>query len=134
MRERIMQGLRKAGNTFLDIDERYANAIYDRTGGDEALENPFTAVGMMGRAVPIKDTEGFIKANIHESLGGLGPRTLQEHNIGVRNDRLMLGANISSRYLLPAGGVTLAGKGLYDLAVGFGGEADQQEPGQLPLY
>ena len=39
----------------------------------------------------------------------------------------LLGANVASRYALPAGGVTLAGEALYDLATGFGGTADQPE-------
>jgi hypothetical protein len=58
-------------------------------------------------------------------------------------DSALLAANIGSRYLLPAGGVTLAGKGLYDLTQGlyaaasatpvFGGPEDGAQPGQLPL-
>ena len=39
-----------------------------------------------------------------------------------------VGANVASRYALPAGGVTLAGKGLYDLTQMM---MDQQTSGTL---
>ena len=42
-------------------------------------------------------------------------------------------SNIAVRYGLPAAGLTLAGKGLYDLTIAFGGGADYQEQGQLPF-
>ena len=42
-------------------------------------------------------------------------------------------ANAVPKYVLPAAGVTLAGKGLMDMAASFGGPADQQEPGQISL-
>ena len=42
-------------------------------------------------------------------------------------------ANAVPKYVLPAAGVTLAGKGLIDLATSFGGPADQQQPGQINM-
>ena len=44
-----------------------------------------------------------------------------------------MATNIGYRYGLPAAGLTLAGKGLYDLTAQFGNAADYQEPGQLSL-
>ncbi len=48
-------------------------------------------------------------------------------------DAGVFSANVASRYLLPAGGVTLAGKGLYDLTTQFGGKADQPEENTLSI-
>jgi hypothetical protein len=42
----------------------------------------------------------------------------------------MLGVNAAARYALPAGGVTLAGKGLYDLTQMM---MDQQSSGTIDL-
>ena len=48
-------------------------------------------------------------------------------------DAGLFATNVASRYMLPAGGITLAGKGLYDLTAAFGNGADYPEQGQLPL-
>lgn len=113
-RQYIMDGLRKAGNAFLDMDERYANAIEDRLPSNPNVVQGFAG---FGSAIPIREMNPFAA----------------ESRKDMFIDSAVLGANIASRYLLPAGGVTLAGKGLYDLTIGFGGEADQQEPSQLVL-
>jgi len=42
-------------------------------------------------------------------------------------------ANAFPKYAIPAAGVALAGRGVMDIAAGFGGPADQQESGQLML-
>ncbi len=42
-------------------------------------------------------------------------------------------ASAVSKYAIPAAGVALAGRGVMDIAAGFGGPADQQESGQLML-
>ena len=42
-------------------------------------------------------------------------------------------ASAVPKYVLPAAGITLAGKGLMDLATAFGGPADQQQSGQIAL-
>ena len=132
-RQTVMDGLRKAGNAFLDMDERYANAIFDGTGGDNAMKTFFGNVGMTSRAAPIKELDKFFNTSVYEAKGGYGPRDAKAHRVGQAVDAGYMASNIAARYLLPAGGITLAGKGLYDLTVGFGGEADQQEPAQLPL-
>ena len=62
-----------------------------------------------------------------------GPETKMQR--GARNamEYALPAANTVPKYVLPAAGVTLAGKGLIDLAASFGGPADQQEPGQILL-
>ena len=62
-----------------------------------------------------------------------GPETKMQR--GARNamEYALPAVNAVPKYVLPAVGVTLAGKGLMDLAAAFGGPADQQEPGQIAL-
>ena len=42
-------------------------------------------------------------------------------------------ASAVPKYVIPAAGVALAGRGVMDIAAGFGGPADEQESGQLML-
>ena len=42
-------------------------------------------------------------------------------------------AGYATRYVAPAVGVTLAGKGLIDIANSFGGPADEPQPNELRL-
>jgi len=42
-------------------------------------------------------------------------------------------ASTVPKYIIPAAGVALAGRGVMDIAAGFGGPADQQESGQISL-
>ncbi len=42
-------------------------------------------------------------------------------------------ASAVPKYVIPAAGVALAGRGVMDIAAGFGGPADQQESGQISL-
>ena len=62
-----------------------------------------------------------------------GPETRVQR--GARNavEYALPAVNAVPKYVLPAAGVTLAGKGLMDLATAFGGPADQQQPGQISL-
>jgi hypothetical protein len=62
-----------------------------------------------------------------------GPETRMQR--GARNamEYALPAASAVPKYVLPAAGVTLAGKGLMDLAAAFGGPADQQQPGQISL-
>jgi hypothetical protein len=133
MRKQIMDGLRKAGSAFLDMDERYANALEEQS---KKVEHPniVQGLGVLGRAIPIRDHKGYLPVGSdYEFKGGHGPKELRHHRQESLHDNVILSANIASRYLLPAGGVTLAGKGLYDLTVGFGGTADEPQPAQIAL-
>ena len=62
-----------------------------------------------------------------------GPETRMQR--GARNamEYALPAASAVPKYVLPAAGVTLAGKGLMDLAAAFGGPGDQQQPGQISL-
>ena len=113
-----MQQLRKAGKALLDADERYANKV------GESINPKTQPIAELTRAVPIR-------------------HMLEPSNATTRAEKVidaaMVGgittANVAARYALPAGGITLAGKGLYDLTMklAYGGPADQQEKGQLSL-
>ena len=99
--------LRKAGKTLLDLDEAYARKLVP----DQAKQ----PVAAMTRGSSIRDfmeSENFGDSQVEKlvnsaALGGLAT------------------ANIASRYALPAGGVTLAGAALVELA-GQIGEQTQQ--------
>ena len=67
----------------------------------------------------------FRKGAVENAPGGAVGEALFNYGLPV--------VNAVPKYVLPAAGVTLAGKGLYDLATQFGGAADQPEPNQLSL-
>ena len=116
MLDRVKQGLRKAGDKLLDLDAAYAA----RVGKDiDPQKNP---IAEMTRAVPIRDLIAPSKADNAKELA-----------VDIAFTSGVALANMASRYALPAGGVTLAGKALYDLTNGFGGGADQPESATLPM-
>ena len=114
-----MQQLRKAGKFLGDMDAKYAKAVQGTIKDRDSMQG---GLRELTSASPLRDT-------------------MQWHGAETRNEYLQAAAlntavgtaNVASRYMLPAGGVTLAGKALYDLTTQFGGVADQQEPGQLSL-
>ena len=110
-----MGQLRKAGQALADMDRAYANKVASHI---DPKKHPLAE---MGSAAPLVDI-----------FGGTADSQAESIMLGAMNTGVMA-ANVASRYALPAGGVTLAGKGLYDLAVGFGGPADGQEPNQLSM-
>ena len=143
-RQSMMDALRSAKDRLLSFDEKYANAIFDRTGGQNVMDSGLVNhVGMISRALPFKESDRYFATSPYEARGGYGPRDKDSQRMGSRIDKGLIAANVASRYLLPAGGVTLAGKGLYDLTQGlyaaasatpvFGGPEDGAQPGQLPL-
>ena len=93
-----MEQLRKAGRALGDMDKAYTDAVRKVP----AFNNP-------GYGVPLN--EMFIHPNQGE--GWKERRIVDAMAAGV------LTANVASRYALPTGGLTLAGKGLYDLTVGL---------------
>jgi hypothetical protein len=114
-----MGGLRKAGAFLGDMDAKYAKAV------EGTIENPSSWTGAargMSSAVPIRDLTTFHGAETRDQV-------LQ----AIALNSSVGGANIAARYALPAGGVTLAGKGLMDMAAAFGSQADEPAPSQLPL-
>ena len=102
---------RGALDAVLDFDQRYADRVKSDMGGAE-------------------------KRPMGVLTGGTSMREIFEYPAENAAQRVQEGiataTNLGYRYGLPAAGVTLAGKALYDLT--FGNEADQQEQGQLSLY
>ncbi len=96
---RILEMLKAGGQKLEGMDNRYADAVYDRLGGQQA--NPLLG---MTSSVPIMDI-------VRQDAGGVPAMMAQKYGA--------IGANVASRYALPAGGVMLAGKGLADLTNGL---------------
>ena len=71
------------------------------------------------------------KGEIDQGIYGPERRITQ----GARNalEYALPVASTVPKYAIPAAGVALAGRGVMDLAAGFGGSADQQESGQISL-
>lgn len=111
-----MNQLRKAGKALADMDRAYAGKVAQHI---DPHKQPILEVGS---AVPLGDLfhGGHADTTTEKAL-------LAAMNVGVA------GANVASRYALPAGGVTLAGKALYDLTTQFGGQGDQPTSSQLSL-
>lgn len=121
-----MNILRKAGQAIRDFDDSYsekiANFYLDRFDKSS------------------KTTADVIKSTIGLSAGGAIPSTKKFTDVSAGNKSIenalgyaMPAVSAVSKYVLPAAGVTLAGKGLYDLTIAFGSPADGQEPNQLSL-
>ena len=141
MRNSMMNALRKAGSRFKDFDTAYAEKL---TPGFTEADTFLGMIGNYGRGVPLHEVPRGIPMSEYEAIGGIGPRTQGQARTGAFVDAGLMAANVASRYALPAGGITLAGKGLFDLTQGlyaaadatpvFGGPEDGSQPGQLPLY
>lgn len=95
MRAALMDLLGKGGQYISDVDRAYADKIYEM-GGREKM-NPFVA---FTSTAPIQD---LLQQDMSHS------RMFQAQKYGL------IGTNLASRYALPAGGLTLAGKGLVDI-------------------
>jgi len=121
-----MQQLRKAGKALQDFDTAYADKI--EKGVQENMAN------MPGPRGVLEGFRGMTSAvPLDQIYVDQGASNAKEKAMSIAMNTGVFAANVGSRYMLPAGGLTLAGKGLYDLTTQFGGTADQQEPGQLSL-
>ena len=116
----MREQLRKAGRALLDADAAYANKLYSEKM-PEGMQ--------IGHAMPIEQAASYVQLppNPTEEQPILGTIARHGANAGL------VAANVAARYALPAGGVTLAGAGLIDLASKFGGAADYPEEQQLTL-
>ena len=125
-RQTAMDALRKAGSKLNQMDTAYAEALVP-----EPATSMVGTIGAFGRGVPISE--------IYNAMPRMDGGVLRDARPDERNyvdalyETALYAGNIGSRYALPAGGVTLAGKGLYDLTAAFGNGADYPEEGQLPL-
>ena len=107
--------LRKAGSMMLDADAAYARALVPK-GTDAPFAKATRGSSLREfRDVDMMDEGGLLaKALTMGTVGGLGV------------------ANVAARYGLPAGGITLAGKGLMDLTGMFVGENEQTSGTLMP--
>lgn len=129
-----MDGLRMAGSKLDQFDIKYANAVKQRVhGGDQSGTRGLIGDILGARAGDVEIDEDVLK---------LAPLLAQ---LGARGTQYGIPAvGYAARYGAPAAGITLAGKGLFDISQGlyaqasatpvFGGPEDGQQPGQLPLY
>ncbi len=111
-RKTAMDGLRKAGKFLGDIDQSYTEKVREVPMFDN-----------MGSNVSFRETYQYPNQGENRTERAI----VEAFTAGVA------ATNIASKYALPAGGVTLAGKGLLDMAARFGSPADEPEPNQLPL-
>jgi hypothetical protein len=123
-----LEMLRKAGSAFMDFDKKYADAVY-RPGMDRVTTNtqaiPFS--DFVGGGIDVRDEAGIKVPGL--ATGGSRIDAFNQ----VMADAPYIAANAGVRYGLPAAGVTIAGKALYDMTAAFGNGADYPEQGQLPL-
>ena len=107
-----MLGIRKAGEALANFDRGYADRAYNDLGGEEApLRGALGGMGVLDLGVdPVPD-------NLRDRI------IVEAMRAGA------VGTNIGYRYGLPAAGVTLAGKGLYDLTAEMGNTTE----GELPM-
>jgi len=137
--------LRKAGSKLMDLDRQYADyAVKGMTDDDPRRKQYGTALAdIMGtdRANYMNDQRGSWMGgdnggDVVNAWSGSRTPSSPVEDLGSHHrlmDLVQMADNVGVRYGLPAAGVTLAGKGLYDITASFGGGADYQEPGQLPL-
>ena len=110
-RQQLMEMLGALGNRIRDVDDKYAAAVKER------LSVPREELG--------NSRINILRNMAAEVIGspvtrGLGEAVYDTNNMGQRilHEGLRYGAPVASagvRYVLPAAGVTAAGKGLYDL-------------------
>lgn len=122
----MLEQLRKAGKALQAFDTAYADKIEEGVKANMAK--------MPGPRGVLEGFRGMTSAvPLDQIYVDQGASNAKERAMSIAMNTGVFAANAGSRYLLPAGGVTLAGKALYDLTTQFGGAADQQEPGQLSL-
>lgn len=130
-----MDLLRKAGSAIRKFDDAYSEKIsnfyadrYEKS--DKSKLDMFKAMAgtILGGGNPSTRFDGWeVTPN---SKGKINPTEKKMAN--VLNAVLPIESAIV-KYALPAAGVTLAGKGLYDLTMQFGGAADRPEPNTLSM-
>ena len=124
-----MQQLRKAGQAIRKADDAYAGAI---RGALDKAPNSVKVIGSMGAGLPITyKPEPSTQAEIRRDAPEYTDKQVSQHqNAEMAMAYGLLGVNAGVRYGIP---LTAAGLALNALSHQFGGQADQQERGQLPL-
>jgi hypothetical protein len=137
--------LRKAGSKLMDLDRQYADfAVKGMTDDDPRRKQYGTALGdIMGndRAEYMNNQPGSWmggdnSGDVVNAWSGARTASSPVEDLGMHHrmmDLAQMSDNIGVRYGLPAAGVTLAGKGLYDMTAAFGNGADYPSERELPL-
>jgi len=141
-----MEVRRKAGDMLKQIveslqgaDDKYSARIRDMyKDANPVVRTLGTGIGgglpSLRKATlsPFTDNP-VVRDKMGRPVGRYGPETY----IGQKQRQLveygLPAVNAVPKYIIPAAGVALAGRGVMDIAAGFGGPADQQESGQLML-
>ena len=123
MRERIMEGLRMAGQRLQDFDQMYSDAVKKRVYGDD----PSGTRGIIGDALGGRWGDVEVDDELLQSVPNYIQAGARAYQYGVP------AVGYTARYAAPAAGIALAGKGLMDIAGSFGGQADEPSPTTLPL-
>ena len=122
---------RKAGemldsiiNKLREFDDGYTTRINKMYEGYGPIGKTIGAVA--GGGYP-----SLRKGEIDQSIYGPERRITQ----GTRNalEYALPAISVVPKYVIPAAGVALAGRGVSDIVDSFGGPADQQQPGELSL-
>lgn len=111
MRSQIMGALRKAGDAIGAVDDKVQGSIRYALGERDGL-------------MSVNNRLDLAKALYADVMHG------SRHEV---DDTWQGKAYLAGTRAMQAGGLTLAGKGLYDLAAQFGNAADYPEDGQLRL-
>ena len=119
----VLDGLRKAGQAFNDFDAMYSDAVKKRIYGDD----PSGKKGIIGDAMGGRWGDVEVDDEILKEMPNYIQAGARAYQYGVP----LVG--YGTRYVAPAVGVTLAGKGLIDIANSFGGPADEPQPSELIL-
>ena len=111
MRERIMNGLRMAGDKLKAMDIAYAEALTPTVA-----TSTVGSIGAMGRGMPIHEIRNSLPRMGEEGLRDVLPS--ERNKLDLAYESLLYASNIGSRYALPAG----AGVGVIS---GIGGLLNQ---------
>ena len=122
-REVLTNALRKAGEELRSFDDAYSQKV----------------AAMYSGANPGVQAAAYVVGGAHPSLRKgqvdrvYGPETRMQQVGRTAMEYALPAANAVPKYVLPATGVTVAGKGLIDIATALGGGSDQQTEGTLTL-
>lgn len=126
-----MEKRRKAGDminriidSLRDIDDNYTTRINDMYKGSGPIMEPFGAV--LGGGHPSL-RKGVVEQDIY------GPERRITQGVRQALEYALPIASTVPKYVIPAAGVALAGRGVSDIVDSFGGPADQQQPGEISL-
>ena len=102
----LKEGLGQIKQGLINLDTKFAEKAMNDMGGPHKS--------------PMKTLLGGTPSN---TLGYDGAETVKDHVIGQAYKIGTIGTNAGYRYGLPAAGVTLAGKGLFDMSYKLGDAA-----------